>query len=276
MAQYNLADLHSHSTCSDGQRTPREVVEEAASAGVRVLSLTDHDTVEGVAEAAAAGRELGVVTVPGTELSAHVNERELHLLAYFIDYQDRRLGSYVELLHQRRRDRGEAIVDRLNQLGVSVTLDEVLVRAAGGPLGRPHIAAAMVASGAVPTKEEAFHRFIGDRRPADVPKPRSPAVEVIGLVHELGGVIVLAHPGLAVSETVIAELVDAGLDGVEVYHPSHKPSQIEPSQDISRRYGLLMSGGSDSHGEPEGPRIGDCGIGCEAVEALNERAATYA
>ncbi len=276
MVQYNLADLHTHSTCSDGLRSPRKVVEEAAASGVRVLSLTDHDTVEGIAEAAAAGRELGVQIVPGTELSAHVNDRELHLLAYFIDYCDERLGSYVELLHQRRLDRGEAIVRRLNQLGVEVTFEEVLLRAAGGPLGRPHIAAAIVASGAVPTKEEAFQRFIGDRRPADVPKPRSPAAEVIGLVHELGGVIVLAHPGLAVPETVIAELVDTGLDGVEVYHPSHQLPQIEHYRDIARRYGLLMSGGSDSHGEPKGPRIGDCGIGCEAVDALNERSATYA
>lgn len=276
MVQYNLADLHTHSTCSDGLRTPRQVVEEAAAAGVRVLSLTDHDTVNGVAQAAEAGRELGVETVPGTELSVHVEDRELHLLAYFIDYRDERLGSYVELVHRRRRERGEAIVRRLNQLGVGVSLEEVLLRSAGGPLGRPHIAAAMVANGAVPTKEEAFRHFLGDHRAAYVPKPRSPAAEVIGLVHELGGVIVLAHPGMTVPETVIAGLVDVGLDGVEVYHPSHQPSQIEHYQEIARRYGLLMSGGSDSHGEPQGPRIGDYGIGCEAVEAMNERAATYA
>ena len=276
MVQYNLADLHTHSTCSDGLRTPRQVVEEAAAAGVRVLSLTDHDTVNGVAQAAEAGRKLGVETVPGTELSVHVEDRELHLLAYFIDYRDERLGSYVDLVHRRRRERGEAIVRRLNQLGVGVSLEEVLLRSAGGPLGRPHIAAAMVANGAVPTKEEAFRHFLGDHRAAYVPKPRSPAAEVIGLVHELGGVIVLAHPGLTVPEPVIAGLVDIGLDGVEVYHPSHQPSQIEHYQEIARRYGLLMSGGSDSHGEPQGPRIGDYGIGCEAVEAMNERAATYA
>ena len=276
MVQYNLADLHTHSTCSDGLRTPRQVVEEAAAAGVRVLSLTDHDTVKGVAQAAEDGPQLGVETVPGTELSVHVEDRELHLLAYFIDYRDERLGSYVELVHRRRRERGEAIVRRLNQLGVGVSLEEVLLRSAGGPLGRPHIAAAMVANGAVPTKEEAFRNFLGDRRAAYVPKPRSPAAEVIGLVHELGGVIVLAHPGMTVPATMIAGLVDIGLDGVEVYHPSHQPPQIEHYQEIARRYGLLMSGGSDSHGEPQGPRIGDYGIGCEAVEALNERAATYA
>ena len=164
LVQYNLADLHSHSTCSDGQRTPRQVVAEAADAGVRVLSLTDHDTVKGVG----GGRsrpdwQLGVEIVPGTELSVHVNERELHLLAYFIDYLDERLGSYVELLHRQRRERGEAIVHRLNQLGVGG-------QSRGGPgqvrgwtaWDAPHIAAAMVASGAVPTKEEAFQHFLGD------------------------------------------------------------------------------------------------------------------
>ena len=276
MVQYNLADLHTHSFCSDGMRTPTQAVEEAAAAGVQALSLTDHDTVGGVAEATAAGDRLGVDIVPGTELSVHIDDRELHLLAYFIDYRSTRLGSHVKLLHQRRHDRGAAIVARLNQLGVDVTLEEVLVRADGGPLGRPHIAAAMVACGAVPNKEEAFQRFIGDRRPADVPKPKTPVSEVIELVHGLGGVAVLAHPGLAVSEILIAQLVDVGLDGVEVYHPSHQPPQIEHYTEIAERYGLLMSGGSDSHGEAEGARIGDCGIGCEAVEALNERAATYA
>lgn len=274
--QYNLADLHTHSFCSDGLRTPTAAVGEAAAAGVRVLSLTDHDTVEGVPEALAAGQSQGVEVIPGAELSAHVDDREVHVLAYCLDYTSTRLGGYVELLHRQRHDRGAAIVERLNQLGVAITLEEVLVRADGGPLGRPHIAAAMVARGTVPNKEEAFQRFIGDRRPADVPKPRSPAADVIDLIHDLGGVAVLAHPGLAVNEAMIAQLVDSGLDGVEVYHPSHQPAQIEHYLDLAARYGLLLSGGSDSHGEAAGPRIGACGIGCEAVVALNERAATYA
>ncbi len=276
MVQYNLADLHTHSFCSDGLRTPTQAVEEAAAAGVRVLSLTDHDTVEGVPEALDAGATLGLEVLPGTELSAHVEDREVHLLAYCLDYRSPRLASYVKLVHQRRHDRGAAIVQRLNQLGVEVTLDEILVRADGSPLGRPHIAAAMVATGAVSNKEEAFSRFIGDRRPADVPKPRTPSADVIAMVHELGGVVLLAHPGLSVSDAAIQSLVDVGLDGVEVFHPSHQPPQIEHLNELASRLELLTSGGSDSHGESYGARIGDCGIGCEAVEALRVRAARYA
>ncbi len=275
MVQYNLADLHTHSFCSDGMRTPTEAVEEAAAAGVRVLSLTDHDTVEGVPEALRAGAIHGVEVIPGTELSAHIDDREVHLLAYCLDYRSPRLGAYVKLVHQRRHDRGAAIVERLSQLGVQISLDDVLRRADGGPLGRPHIAAAMVASGAVRDKEEAFSRFIGDRRPADVQKPRTPSGDVIAMVHDLGGVVMLAHPGLSVSDAAIQSLVDVGLDGIEVYHPSHQPPQIEHLNELAQRLKLLTSGGSDSHGEAYGARIGDCGIGCEAVDALHKRAARY-
>lgn len=276
MVQYNLADLHTHSFCSDGMRTPTQAVEEAAAAGVQVLSLTDHDTVEGVAEAIDAGAIHGVEVLPGTELSAHIEDREVHLLAYCLDHESPRLAAYVELVHQRRHERGAAIVERLHQLGVQVDLDDVLQRANGSPLGRPHIAAAMVAAGAVRDKEEAFSRFIGDRRPADVAKARTPSADVIAMVHDLGGVVMLAHPGLSVSDATIQSLVDVGMDGVEVYHPSHQPPQIEHLNELAGRLKLLTSGGSDSHGESYGARIGDCGIGCEAVTALRERAAKYA
>ena len=276
MVHYNLADLHTHSFCSDGLRTPTQAVEEAAGGGVRVLSLTDHDTVEGVPEALQAGEAHGIEVIPGTELSAHLDDREVHLLAYCLDHLNPRLAAYVELVHQQRHDRGAAIVKRLNQLGVDVTLEDVLVRADGGPLGRPHIAAAMVASGAVSNKEEAFSRFIGDRRSADVPKSRSPAHDVIAMVHELGGVVILAHPGLSVSDSIIQRLVDVGLDGVEVFHPSHQPPQIDHLTELAGRLTLLTSGGSDSHGESYGARIGDYGIGCEAVDALHKRSARYA
>lgn len=276
VVQYNLADLHTHSFCSDGLRTPTQAVEEAAAAGVQALSLTDHDTVEGIPELLRAGESHGIDILPGTELSAHIDDREIHLLAYCLDHLSPRLATYVKQVHQRRLDRGAAIVERLNQLGVEVTLDEVLVRADGGPLGRPHIAAAMVENGAVHSKEEAFRRFIGDRRPADVPKARTPAADVIAMVHDLGGVVVLAHPGLSVSDSTIQDLIDVGLDGVEVYHPSHQPPQIEHLTELAARSQLLISGGSDSHGEEYGARIGDCGVGCEAVDAIQSRAARYA
>ena len=273
--RYNLADLHTHSFCSDGLRTPTQAVEEASNAGVQALSLTDHDTVDGIDEALKAGSRLGIEVIPGLELSAHIDNREVHILGYCLDWKAPELLEHSILLRQRRRDRGIAIVERLNNLGIELTVEEVLSQASGGLVGRPHIAAAMVDRGVVANKEEAFDRFLGDRAPAVVPKPYTAAAEVIDLVHQAGGVAVIAHPGKSLSETLIARMVEWGLDGIEVYHPSHQPHQIEYYTQLAEDYGLVESGGSDSHGEVDGVRIGDCGIGCEAIEVMRTRAATY-
>ena len=273
--RYNLADLHTHSFCSDGLRTPTQAVEEARRAGIQALSLTDHDTVGGIVEALGAGEQLELEIVPGAELSAHIKDREVHILAYCLEWKAPELSVYLDLLGQQRYDRGIAIVERLNNLGVELTLDDVLREASGGLVGRPHIAAAMVNRGVVATKDEAFSHYLGDRSPAFAPKPYIAAADVIELIHRVNGVAVLAHPGTSLSEVVISQLVDCGLDGVEVFHPAHQAPQIEYYTKLAGRYGLLQSGGSDSHGDPAGPRIGECGIGCEAIEALRERAATY-
>ena len=274
--RYNLADLHTHSFCSDGLRTPTQAAEEAREAGLQALSLTDHDTVEGIDEAIDAGSQMGLQVVPGAELSAHVKDREVHILAYCLEWKSSRLLAYLRQLGQQRYDRGAAIVDRLNHLGLELTLDDVLRESSGGSLGRPHIASAMVNQGLVSSKDEAFDQYLGDRSPAFEPKPYMAASDVIDLIHTVKGVAVLAHPGKSLSELVIEQLVEVGLDGVEVFHPAHHAPQIEHYSKLATRYGLLQSGGSDSHGDADGSRIGDYGIGFEAVEAMRERAATYA
>ncbi len=273
--RYNLADLHIHSFCSDGVRTPRQAVEEADAAGLQALSLTDHDTVAGIDEARRAADELKIEVIPGTELSAHIGEREVHILAYCFEWKDPRLLEHVGDLHQKRYERGVAIVERLNHLGIEMKLDEVLDTADGSPLGRPHIAATMVDNGVVTSKEEAFDRFLGDRSPAFVPKPHISAQGVIDLVHNVGGVAFLAHPGLSLQEATIVELVESGLDGIEVFHPGHQPPQIDYYTQLVQDHNLLQTGGSDSHGEATGTKIGDYGIGYEAVEAMRQRAATF-
>lgn len=273
--RYNLADLHVHTLCSDGLRTPCQAVQEAKDAGLQAVSITDHDSVEGLSEAVEWGQRLGVEVVPGAELSAHVRQREIHLLAYCFDWEDSYLATTLHQVHQRRFERGKAIVERLNGLGVGVTLEEVLGQAKGSPLGRPHIAAALVEQGVVASKDEAFTRFIGDRGPAYSPKPYTAPAEVIELIHQAGGVTVLAHPGVNFPESVLAQLVGSGLDGIEVYHPSHQPPQIELYTQMASRYGLLISGGSDSHGERDGFRVGEYGVGYEAVAAMHARAALH-
>jgi predicted metal-dependent phosphoesterase TrpH len=274
--RYNLADLHMHSLCSDGLRTPAQAVEEACRAGLQAMSLTDHDTVQGLPEALETGQKLDMEVIPGAELSAHVGEREVHLLAYCINWNNSQLNSLLDQVYRVRRERGIAIVERLNNLGLLVSLEEVLSQAGGSPLGRPHIAAVMVERGLVATKDEAFTRYIGDRGPAFEPKPHISAQEIIALIHRTGGVAILAHPGPSLPEMVIQQLIGYGLDGIEVFHPAHQPPQIDYYMQLVEKCGLLKSGGSDSHGDPQGPRIGDCGIGYEAIEAMRERAATYA
>jgi predicted metal-dependent phosphoesterase TrpH len=274
--RYNLADLHTHSFCSDGLRTPSQAAEEAHVAGVQALSLTDHDSVDGVEEVISSGTTLGLDVVPGTELSAHVKEREVHILAYCLEWKSELLTTYLQKLVKQRRDRGSAIVERLNRLGVEITLEHVLKEANGGSLGRPHVAAAMVNQGLVSSKDQAFDRYLGDRSPAYEPKPYNAAVDVIDMIHKVRGVAILAHPGTSLNEPVISQLVDWGLDGVEVFHPAHQAPQIEYYTELAGRYGLLQSGGSDSHGDPNGSNIGDYGIGTEAVDAMRERSAAYA
>ena len=275
LVRYNLADLHTHSICSDGMRTPTEAVQEAHDAGLRALSLTDHDTVEGTEEAINAGKDLGVEVIPGSELSAHVGDREVHLLAYMIDWKDKRLKENLNKVHEARRQRGFAIVERLTDMGISITVDEILTQANGSPLGRPHIASVLVKKGVVANKDEAFLRFLGDRAPAFQSKPLIPAKDVITLVHQSGGIVVLAHPGHNLPDLVFSQLVSAGLDGIEIYHPSHQPSQIEFYSNLAVQNKLVMSGGSDSHGDENGTSIGDFGIGYEAIGKMRERAERY-
>ncbi|MEW6749929.1 MAG: PHP domain-containing protein [Candidatus Latescibacterota bacterium] len=274
--RYNLADLHIHTMCSDGLRTPSQAVAEARDAGLQAISVTDHDTVEGQEEAIAEGERLGVEVVPGTELSAHVREREVHLLGYCVDWRSPELTGRLDQVHQRRHERGIAIVRRLNNLGLGVTLEEVLDQAKGSPLGRPHIAAAMVDRGLVASKDEAFTRYLGDRGPAFSPKPYTSAADTIALIHRAGGVAVLAHPGVSFPELVVAQLVSWGMDGIEVFHPAHQPPQIDYYMQLAGRYDLLITGGSDSHGDAEGTRVGEYGIGCEAIGAMRRRASAYA
>jgi len=273
--RYNLADLHTHSICSDGLRTPTQAVREAHDAGLRALSLTDHDTVEGTEEAIDAGKDLGVEVIPGSELSAHVGDREVHLLAYLIDWKNKRLNESLNRIHEVRRQRGIAIVERLTNMGISVTVDEILTQANGSPLGRPHIASVLVNKGVVANKDEAFLRFLGDRAPAFQSKPHIPAKNVIALVHQSGGIVVLAHPGHSLPDVVFSQLVAAGLDGIEIYHPSHQPPQIEFYTQLAVQNKLVMSGGSDSHGDEHGTNIGDFGIGYEAIDAMRARAERY-
>lgn len=254
MSGGGLVDLHTHSTASDGSRAPADVVRTARSIGLSALALTDHDTIAGLAEAAEVGDAEGVRIVPGVELSAVEGNDETHLLGLHLR-DTMVLEAGLDELRAMRRTRGERIVRRLNELGVRVCFEDVLAEAAGGALGRPHIARALVSEGWATDLRDAFDRYLGNGRPAYVPKERLAVSEAIAMIHAAGGLAILAHPGQSGTRKRIESLVASGLDGVEVRHPSHSSEDAARLGALVDHFGLVPSGGSDWHGLTEGNRV---------------------
>jgi 3',5'-nucleoside bisphosphate phosphatase len=246
-------DLQTHSTASDGALPPAQVVEAARAASLYAIALTDHDTVDGLPEAIAAGDALGVRIVPGVELSTHFGDDELHLLGLHLGNTEV-MRSALQMLQDGRVARAEKIVATLNKLDVPVTVEAVLKEAGLGAVGRPHVARAMVAGGWVRDFREAFDKWLGWGRPAYVDKSRFEVADGIALVHEAGGLAVWAHPGEDATASRIAKLAAFGLDAVEVLHPSHPPYLSEKLFGLVEAAKLLPSGGSDWHGTFDGPR----------------------
>jgi 3',5'-nucleoside bisphosphate phosphatase len=242
-------DLHLHTTCSDGLDTPEMLVESALASGYRIISITDHDTVEGVIRGldAAAGTKLEVI--PGIELSSIKDGIDIHILGYFIDYRDLEFIRSIAFFKEKRRDRADEIVLALNRLGLDIQIETVLRIAHGAPVGRPHIAEALLSEELISTYDEAFSRYIGVHGPAYVPKYRVEPREAIELIKSSGGVPVLAHPGVLNRDDLIGELVEHGLMGLEVIHPLHTIEVQAKYEKIARTFGLIVTGGSDWHGQ---------------------------
>jgi predicted metal-dependent phosphoesterase TrpH len=243
-----------HSTASDGAVSPRDVVVNAAAAGLSAIALTDHDTVDGVAEARRVGAERGIEVIAGVELSAFEDERETHLLGlHLVDLPA--IEDHLARFRSARRVRAERVVATLNALGVPITLDAVLAEAGPGAIGRPHIARALIAGGWARDSRDAFDRYLGFGKPAFVPKHTLGLAEAIRLVHDAGGIAVLAHPGGAGVRAWLETLVGFGLDGVEVRHPGHSAEDIARLGALADHLDLVPSGGSDWHGAMNGPRV---------------------
>jgi len=274
-------DLHTHTLASDGSDTSLELVEAAAKAGIEMLAVTDHDTVEGVEAALAAGIGLGVEVLPGCEITGEVGGRVVHLLAYGAGLLAPGAVDRVVAVRRERADRNRRIGAKLEALtGVGHT--HALELAGGSALSRAHFAQALVRRGAVGTVAEAFDRYLSNGRPAYVAAPSLPVQEVFALVHSLGGVVVLAHPGrLAPNEreSVVAAALAAGLDGLEVWHSQHDADAGRHWLQAAERHGLLATGGSDYHGRHK-PSVslgsgtdGDVLVSACAVAELKERLA---
>jgi hypothetical protein len=268
------ADLHLHSNHSDGVYSPGEVVARAVAAGLRAISLTDHDTVDGVQEAIDAAPS-GLEVIPGAELSCAFRGREIHVLVHYIDHTDDELRNRLEPLRQDRRLRAERMVARLRQIGIPITMDEVLEVAQGAgarhgiSLGRPHVAEVLVRHGAANDVDDAFRRYLRKGQPAYVPKPCMPLGEAVRLAKEKGGVAVIAHPALNLAEADTLALAGEGLAGIEVRHPKHTDEQRVRLDGLARQLGLISSGGSDYHGPGRSRHeIGAAGVSLDTVRLL--------
>ncbi len=272
------ADLHLHSHHSDGVLAPAELVGRAAALGLRTIALTDHDTIDGVAEARSSAPD-GLEVIGGAELSSSWRGREIHLLVYGLDPRDEELARVLEPLRQERRLRAERIVERLNAAGIAITMDEVDAIAsrtgAGGrtSIGRPHIAEAIVRHRAAVDLDEAFARWLRRGQPAYVPRQTLPVRQAIELARSRGAAIVVAHPGLNLPEPEIEALVREGLDGIEAQHPKHTEDQRRRLTEMARRLDVVASGGSDFHGPGRNRHaLGEAGVPLAVVEALRARA----
>jgi len=246
-------DLHVHTTHSDGSFSTREVMAFAKHAGLTALAITDHDIVEAIPEATAIGQELGIEVVPGVEISSRLGESELHILGYFLNWTDPILAQRLSTLRDSRHLRNPKIVQRLNDLGIPITYEEVRALAGTESVGRPHIARLLMEKKFVTSAKEAFDRYLANGRPAFVDRELPLPAEAVRWIREAGGVPVLAHPTWVRTSAdglrgLVRDLKAAGLGGIEVHYSTHTPSQTTEYLDLAKQCDLLVTGGSDFHG----------------------------
>jgi predicted metal-dependent phosphoesterase TrpH len=269
-----FADLHLHTNFSDGTFTPEELVLQAQKSGLACIALTDHDSVEGCARAAAACAAVNLDFIPGAELTAEHDDIEVHILGYFLDITNATLLSRIARFQSVRQNRIREMVAALNRLGIPLRAEAVFELANCKSPGRPHVARALVKEKLIGSLDEAFERYLKKGRPAWVPKTKMSALEAVELIHQAGGLAVIAHPALNRSDAIIPALVAAGMDGIECFHTKHSTAISEHYLEIADEYHLLVTGGSDCHGYSKNkPLIGTVKLPYAAVEKMRAKVA---
>jgi predicted metal-dependent phosphoesterase TrpH len=254
-------DLHIHTNASDGLLSPSEVKDHALALGLAAIAVTDHDTVDGFIAANALISDEPIEVIPGVELSCYYKGCDVHILGYMIDYDNPQFVRKIEGFRKQRYERGEAMVAKLNDLGINLSMETVKSIAGNSAVGRPHVADALLREEFVQTYDEAFARYIGYHAPAYVPKPILTPEHGIDLIHLVRGVAVLAHPGTLKHDEFIPDLIELGLDGLEAYHSLHDKAAVNRYRNMARKSGLIFTGGSDCHG----PRKGKILMGSQRV-----------
>lgn len=266
-----FADLHLHTVFSDGTYTPEELVSKSKSAGLSCIGIVDHDTVLGIKPSLAVGVKEGIEIIPGIELTADYNGQEIHILGYLLDHQNEALIGELDSLKRNRIERIYKITDKLKEMGVELAPEAVFSLAGSGTVGRLHVARAMVKGKIINSTWEAFNKFIGDKCHAYVSGFKLSPEEAINLIKRAKGVPILAHPYIINNEDLILKLIGWGMMGLEVYYPEHTTGMINAYLSLAKEYNLLITGGSDCHGEakPE-VKLGSVKIPYELVEKIRE------
>ncbi|MFD1126865.1 PHP domain-containing protein [Paenibacillus provencensis] len=272
-------DLHTHTLASDGMQSPTDNVRLASARGLAAVAITDHDTVSGVEEAVRAGVQYGIQVIPGVEISTRAGGKDIHVLGYFVDIHNSKFLERLESLRRTREERNTRILEKLQELGLSVTMDDV-IGVMNRPLdkdetiGRPHIADTLVHKGYVKNMREAFDLYLAEGKPGFVSVPRISPAEAMEWIREAGGKPVLAHPGLYGDDELVNQMIEQGKpEGIEVYHSDHGPAEETRYRAMAEKYSLVMTGGSDFHGERQGVVFhGDLGsvtVDAEVLEQLS-------
>lgn len=282
MEAQGLCDLHTHTTASDGMQSPAENVRLAKQKGLAALAITDHDTVAGVPEALEAGRQYGITVVPGIEISTRMKGKDIHVLGYYIDYEEPVFLERLEGLRRTRDERNGLIIARLNELGIPITMEEVRNRLGRAlepdeTLGRPHIADVLVAKGFAADLRDAFDRYLAEGAAAYVSVPRLSPGEACRWIREAGGVPVLAHPGLYGDDELVRSIIEQDKPaGLEVSHSDHDAAAEAKYRTMAESYGLIPTGGSDFHGVRQGVvfhgELGGRTVGIKTLDLLQAAA----
>lgn len=267
------ADLHLHTTASDGSIKPADIVEIAHQLDLKAIAITDHDTVAGIEVALKKSQDTSVNVIPGVELSCDTGGRDIHLLAYWPDYNAPWFIKELSYLQKKRLERVKVMLLKLKEKNMDVVFEEVISIAGDATVGRSHIARAMMQKGYIDSIEEAFDKYLGRDESCYAEKPSRNPQEVIAMIRKAHGVAVFAHPGLADIDDMIPEMINDGLVGIEVSHPDHSVAQIKYYEEMASHYGLVPTAGSDFHakGSGRGAMIGTCRVSMETVEELKSR-----
>lgn len=272
-----FGDLHIHSTESDGTKKPKEVVKLAKENGLSIISLTDHDTVNGISEALTSSKKYNIELIPGIEINSFDGKQDVHILGYFINYKNDEFLQELKRIRNFRVDRAKEIIYKLNKININISLSDVLSFTDLDFIGRPHIARALVKKGYVKTVKEAFDIYIGENCPAYVERYKLHPIKSINIIKDVGGIPVIAHPGLLENKNIINTLRDNGLMGIEVYHSKHSIADIKYFKDYAIDNNLLITGGSDFHGvEVDGKQLlGTIKLDYKYIDKLKETYIKY-